>query len=102
MLATDLVIGWWSSDRLFCLAVGFLALLFAASTTTGVILLLLRRPLGRYLIALGSGVALVTFGSVFLAGARVAWPVYLIPALPLAALTLALLPATGRWARPHE
>lgn len=97
VVATDLVTGWWRTDRLFCLAVGFLAVIFAASTVAGVILLLLRRPLGRYLTAVGSGVALLTLGSVFVSGARVGWPVYLIPVLPLAALVLALHPATRRW-----
>ena len=53
--------------------------------------------MGRYLIAFGAGLALLTFGSVFLAGAKVAWPVYLIPLLPLAGLVLSLLPETRRW-----
>lgn len=97
VLATDLVSGWWDTDRLFCLAVGFLTLVFAGSTVCGVILLLLRRRAGRYLVAFGAGLALVTLGSVFVSGARVSWPVYFIPALPLAALGLALHPATGRW-----
>jgi len=97
VMATDLISGWWDTDRLFCLAVGFLTLVFAAATVSGVILLLLRRSLGRYLIAFGAGLALMTFGSVFLAGAAVAWPVYLIPVLPLAGLALSLHPATGRW-----
>jgi hypothetical protein len=99
VLATDIVSGWWDTDRLFCLAVGFLALVCAGSTVCGVILLLLRHRAGRYLVAFGAGLALVTFGSVFVSGARVAWPVYLIPVLPLAALLLALHPATGRWCR---
>lgn len=97
VLAADLISDWWATDRLFCLAVGFLTLVFAGSTACGVILLLLRRPLGRYLIAFGAGVATLTFGSVFLTGARVAWPVYLIPVLPLAGLGLSLHPATRRW-----
>jgi hypothetical protein len=97
VLATDLVSGWWDTDRLFCLAVGFLALVFAGSTVCGVILLLLRRRAGRYLVAFGAGLALVTLGSLFVSGARVAWPVYLIPVLPTAALVLTLHPATGRW-----
>ena len=97
MVATDLVTGWWATDRLFCVAVGFLAALFAVTTVAGVVLLLLRRPVGRYLIAFGSAVALLTFGSVFLAGARLGWPVYLVPLLPLTALLLAALPATRRW-----
>ena len=97
IVATDLISGWWDTDRLFCVAVGFLTLLFAAATVSGVILLLLRRAAGRFLIAFGAGLALLTFGSVFLAGAKVAWPVYLIPLLPLASLVLSLRPATARW-----
>lgn len=97
VLATDLITGWWDTDRLFCLAVGFLTSVFAGSTVSGVILLLLRHRAGRYLVAFGAALTLVTFGSVFVAGAATAWPVYLIPVLPLAALVLALHPATGRW-----
>ena len=40
VVATDLITGWWHTDRLFCVAVGFLALLFAGTTIAGVILLL--------------------------------------------------------------
>jgi len=97
VVATDLIAGWWRTDRLFCLAVGFLTLLFAAATVPGVILLLSRRDIGRWLIVFGAAVALLTFGSVFLAGARIAWPVYAIPTLPLASLVLALHPGTRRW-----
>ena len=97
VLATDLITGWWDTDRLFCLAVGFLTSVFAGSTVSGVILLLLRHRAGRYLVAFGAALTLVTFGSVFVAGAATAWPVYLIPVLPLAGLVLALDPATGRW-----
>lgn len=99
VVATDLVTGWWASDRVFSLSVGFLALLFAVTTVSGVILLLLRRGVGRWLIVFGSAVALLTFGSIFLAGARVARPVYAIPVLPLTSLLLALHPATRRWCR---
>lgn len=84
---------------MFCLAVGFLTLVFAGSTVCGVILLLLRRNSGPNLVAFGAALALLTFGAVFVAGARVAWPVYLIPALPLAALVLSLHPATARWVK---
>ena len=98
VVATDLITGWWSTDRLFCIAVGFLALVFAASTITGVILLLLRRSSGRYLIVAGAVIALLTFGSVFIAGARIPWPVYAIPVLPIASAVLALHPSTRRWA----
>lgn len=99
VVATDLITGWWGTDRLFCLAVGFLTLLFAVTTITGVITVLLRRSVGRYLIAFGAVVALLTFGSVFVAGARIPLAVYLIPVLPLASLVLALHPSTKRWCR---
>lgn len=98
VLATSLITGWWSTDRLFCAAVGFLALVFAAATATGIVLLLLRRGLGRYLIAIGALVALLGFGGVFIAGAQIPWVVYAIPVLPVASAVLALLPATRRWA----
>ena len=98
VVATELITGWWNSDRVFCMAVGFLAVLFGASTVAGVILLLLRRGVGRWMVAFGAAVALLTFGSVFVAGARLAWPVYLVPLLPLASLLLALHPSTRRWA----
>ncbi len=97
VVATELITGWWNSDRLFCVAVGFLAVLFAASTVSGVILLLLRRGVGRWMIVFGAAVALLTFGSVFVAGARLARPVYAVPLLPLASLLLALHPASRRW-----
>lgn len=100
VVTTDLITGWWATDRVFCLAVGFLALLFATTTVAGVILLLLRRSVGRWLIVFGSAVALLTFGSVFLAGARVARPVYAVPILPLASMVLALHPSTRRWSNP--
>ncbi len=98
VLATSLITGWWSTDRLFCAAVGFLALVFAAATATGIVMLLLRRGLGRYLIAIGAVVALLGFGGVFIAGAQIPWVVYVIPVLPVASAVLALLPATRRWA----
>ncbi|MCV7215731.1 hypothetical protein H7J51_10600 [Mycobacterium crocinum] len=99
VVATDLITGWWGTDLLFCLAVGFLTLLFAITTIAGVITLLLRRSVGRYLIAFGAVIALLTFGSVFVAGARIPLAVYLIPVLPLASLVLALHPSTRRWCR---
>lgn len=99
VVATDLITGWWGTDRLFCWAVGFLTLVFALSSIGGVIALLLRRSAGRYLIAFGSVIALLTFGSVFVAGARIPLVVYLIPVLPLASLVLALHPSTRRWCR---
>ena len=78
MVATDLIAGWWRTDRLFCIAVAFLAIVFAATTVSGVIMLLQHRPLGRYLIVAGAVVAVLTYGGVFIAGARVAWIVYLL------------------------
>jgi hypothetical protein len=97
VVATDLIAGWWRSDRLFCVAVGFLALVFAIATVTGVIMLLQRRPVGRYLIAAGAVVALLTYGGVFIAGARVGWIVHTLPLLPIASVVLALHPQTKRW-----
>ena len=97
MVATDLIAGWWKSDRLFCIAVAFLALVFALSTVSGVIMLLQRRPIGRNLIVAGAAVALLTYGGVFIAGARVAWIVHALPLLPLASVVLALHPRTKRW-----
>ena len=97
MVATDLIAGWWKSDRLFCIAVAFLALVFALSTVSGVIMLLQRRPIGRNLIVAGAAVALLTYGGVFIAGARVAWIVHALPVLPLASVVLALHPRTKRW-----
>ena len=92
MVATDLIAGWWRTDRLFCIAVAFLALVFAATTVSGVIMLLQRRGLGRYLITAGAVVALLTYGGVFIAGARVAWIVHALPVLPIASVVLALHP----------
>ena len=97
MVATDLIAGWWGSDRLFCIAVAFLALVFALTTISGVIMLLQHRPVGRYLIVAGAVVALLTYGGVFIAGARVAWIVHALPVLPLASVVLALHPRTKRW-----
>jgi len=96
-VATDLVVGWWRIDRLFSIAVGFLALVFAVATIAGVIQLLLRRPSGRWLLVLGAVVSLLTYGSIVLAGARVAPVVYALWLLPLASIVLALRPQTKRW-----
>jgi hypothetical protein len=97
VVATDLIAGWWKSDRLFCVAVAFLALVFALATISGVIQLLLRRSLGRYLIVAGAVIALLTYGGVFIAGARVAWIVHALPLLPVSSAVLALLPRTKDW-----
>ena len=98
VVATDLIAGCWGTDRLFCIAVAFLALVFAATTVSGVIMLLQRRSIGRYLIAAGAVVALLTYGGVFIAQpAHVAWIVYALPLLPIASVVLALHPQTKRW-----
>jgi hypothetical protein len=92
VVATDLIAGWWKTDRLFCIAVAFLALVFASTTISGVIMLLQRRSLGRYLIAAGAVVAVLTYGGVFIAGAHVAWIVYTLWVLPVASVVLAFFP----------
>ncbi|WP_246216735.1 hypothetical protein [Mycobacterium botniense] len=97
VVATDLIAGWWRTDRLFCMAVGFLALVFATATVTGVITLLQRRALGRYLLLAGAVVAFLTYLGIFIAGARVAWVVHLVPVLPIATVVLVVLPETKRW-----
>src|ERR1700728_279310 len=97
VVATDLIAGWWKSDRLFCVAVAFLALVFALATVAGVILLLLRQSLGRYLIVAGAVVAILTYLGVFIAGARVAWIVHTLPILPITSAVLTLLPRTRDW-----
>ncbi|MGO9159028.1 hypothetical protein [Mycobacterium sp.] len=97
VVATALITGWWQLNRLFCIAVAFLALVFGISTVWGVVALLQRRPIGRWLIVVGAIVALVTYGGLFIAGAQVAWIVYIIPTLPLASIVLALHPRTKRW-----
>ena len=71
--------------------------MFAITTISGVILLLQRRPTGRYLIVAGAVVAVPTYGGVFIAGARVAWIVHALPLLPIASAVLAMHPQTKRW-----
>ncbi len=98
VVATVLVTGYWGFDRLFSIAVVFLVLVFAATTITGVILLLQHRSIGRPLIVAGAVVALLTYASVFIAQpAHVAWIVYALPLLPIASVVLALHPQTKRW-----
>ena len=97
VVATDLIAGWWRTDRLFCIAVAFLALVFAGTTVSGVILLLQRRSISRYLLMAGALVAFLTYIGVFIAGARVAWVVHLLRILPIATVVLVLLPQTKRW-----
>ena len=97
VVATLLIAGWWKTDRMFCIAVGFLALVFAIATVSGVIMLLRHRPIGRWLIVIGAVIALLTYSAVFIADARVAWIVYTLWVLPLASVILALHPRTKRW-----
>jgi hypothetical protein len=99
VIATDLITGWWRSDRLFCVAIGFLTAVAAAALIGGLIALLLRRRMGRLLIVVGAAVALLIFAGLFVAGAKLSPLVYAIPVLPVASVLLALLPATRRWAR---
>ncbi len=99
VIATDLITGWWGTDLLFCVAIGFLAAISAAGTIGGVIALLLRRRIGRLLIVVGSVIAMLIFASLFVAGAKLPALVYAIPLLPLASIGLALLPDTARWSR---
>ena len=100
VIATDLITGWWRSDQLFCVAIGFLTAVSSAALIGGLIALLLRRRMGRLLIVVGAVVALLIFAGLFVAGAKLSPVVYLIPVLPVASVLLALLPATRRWARP--
>lgn len=97
VIATDLIAGWWRTDRLFCVAIAFLTAISAAATIGGLITLLLRGRMGRLLIIVGSIVGLSIWGSLFIAGAQLQPVVYAIPVLPVAAILLTLLPATGRW-----
>jgi hypothetical protein len=97
VIATSLIAGWWRTDELFCVAIGFLTAVSAAATIGGLIALLLRRRIGRLLIVVGSFVAVMIFAGLFVAGAKLPPIVYAIPALPVASVLLALLPATGRW-----
>jgi hypothetical protein len=99
VIATDLITGWWRSDQLFCVAIGFLTAVSAAALISGLIALLLRRRMGRLLIVVGAIVALLIFAGLFVAGAKLPPVVYAIPVLPVASVLLALLPATRRWAR---
>lgn len=99
VIATSLIANWWRTDQLFCVAIGFLTAVSAGATIAGLIALLLRRRIGRLLIAVGSVVALMIFAGLFVAGAKLPPIVYGIPVLPVASVLLAVLPATGRWTR---
>jgi hypothetical protein len=100
VIATDLITGWWRSDRLFCVAIGFLTAVSASALIGGLIALLLRRRMGRLLTVVGSTVGLLIFAGLLVAGAKISPVVYAIPVLPVGSILLALLPATRRWARP--
>ena len=100
VIATDLITGWWRTDQLFCVAIGFLTAITAAATIGGLVLLLLRRRNGRLLIVVGSVISLLIFATLFVAGAKLPPAVFGIPVLPLAAIGLTLLPSTARWSRP--
>ena len=99
VVATDLVSGWWATDRLFCVGVGFLTAVFAASTIAGVVAVLLRRRVGIFLTIVAAVLALLIFAGIFVADARTAGVVRALPVLPLASLLFVLLPATWRWTR---
>ncbi len=99
VIATDLITGWWRSDQLFCVAIGFLTAISAAALIAGLIGLLLRRWVSRLLVMVGAMVALLIFSSLFVAGAKLPAVVYAIPLLPAASIVFAALPATGRWER---
>ena len=96
VIATDLIAGWWRTDRLFCVAIGFLAAISAAATIGGLIAMLLRKRMGRLLVVVGAVIGVLIFGSLFIAGARLHPVVYAMPALPLAAIVFTVLPSTGR------
>ena len=102
VIATDLITGWWRSDRLFCVAIGFLTAVSAGALISGLIALLLRRRMGSLLTVVGAIVALLIFAGLFVAGAKLPPVVYAIPVLPVASVLLALAPATRRWARPER
>jgi hypothetical protein len=99
VIATDLIAGWWNTDLLFCVAIGFLTAISAAAGIGGLIALLLRRRMGRLLITVGAAIGLLIFGSLFLAGAKLHPVVYAMPLLPVTAIVLALLPSTRDWSR---
>jgi hypothetical protein len=99
VIATDLITGWWATDWLFCIAVGFLAAVSAAASISGVVALLLRRRTARLLIVVGAVIVLLIFASLFVAGASLPALVFALPLLPLASIVLAALPATARWSR---
>jgi hypothetical protein len=100
VVATGLITGWWRTDRLFCVGVGFLTAVFGAATIAGVAGLLLRRRVGIFLSVVAAALALLIFSGIFIAGAHMAGVVYGFPALPAATSVLALAPSTWRWTKP--
>ena len=97
VIATDLITGWWKTDRLFCVGVGFLTAVCGASIITGAFQLLLRRHAGIYLTLVGAVLAVLIFAGIFVTGAHVAGLVRALPVLPAAAALFVLLPPTWRW-----
>jgi hypothetical protein len=100
VVATGLITGWWRTDRLFCVGVGFLTAVFGATTIAGVVALMLRRRVGIFLTAVAAVLALLIFAGIFIAGAHMAGIVYAFPVLPAATIVLAVAPATWRWTKP--
>jgi hypothetical protein len=100
VVATGLITGWWHTDRLFCVGVGFLAAVFGATTITGVVGLLLRRRVGIFLSVVAAVLALLIFSGIFIAGAHMAGVVRAFPVLPVATIVLTVAPATWRWTKP--
>lgn len=100
VVATGLITGWWHTDQLFCVGVGFLTAVFGATTITGVVGLLLRRRVGIFLSVVAAVLALLIFSGIFIAGAHMAGVVRAFPVLPVATIVLAVAPATWRWTKP--
>jgi hypothetical protein len=100
VVATGLITGWWHTDRLFCVGVGFLTAVFGATTITGVVGLLLRRRVGIFLSVVAAVLALLIFSGIFIAGAHMAGVVRAFPVLPVATIVFAVAPATWRWMKP--
>ena len=99
VVATGLITGWWRTDRLFCVGVGFLTAVFGAATIAGVVGLLLRRRVGIFLSVVAAVLALLIFAGIFIAGADMAGIVRAFPVLPVATILLAVAPSTWRWTR---
>ena len=100
VVATALITGWWRTDRLFCVGVGFLTAVFGATTIAGVVGLLLRRRVGIFLSVVAAVLALLIFSGIFIAGARMAGVVYAFPVLPVATIAFSVARATWRWTKP--